>query len=163
MKNKFLSITIKIVIIFAVLALGVFAWIMYSNAKDDNQKDKNDKLEKEIDYLDTKLTSLINSLNGIQLENYKVSISKIQEEEEESNSGESQEKNSEKSSKEQEEEGTNTKETKITRIEKELTEVEAEPNWEWIQGETEVFYSVWATIVLDLYDIDAEPRKNCRV
>lgn len=163
MKNNVFNIIIKIAILIAVIALGVFAWIMYSNAKEDNQNDKKDKIEKEIEYLDAKLTSLINALNGIQLENYKVTISKIQEEEEESNSGESQQENSEKSGKEQEEEGTSSKETKITKVEMELTAEEKEANWEWIQGETEVFYSVWATIVLDLYDIDTEPRKNCRI
>lgn len=163
MKNNVFSIIIKIAILLAVIAVGIFAWIMYSNAKEDNQNDKKDKIEKEIEYLDAKLTSLINELNGIHLENYKVTISKIQEEEEESNSGESQQENSEKSGKEQEEEGSSNKETKITKVELELTAAQKEANWEWIQGETEVFYSVWATIVLDLYNIDTEPRKDCRI
>ena len=158
MKNNVFNIIIKIAVLLAVIAIGIFAWIIYSNAKSDNQKDRNDKIEKEIQFLDSKLTSLINSLNGIQLENYKVSISKIQEEEEESNSGESQEKNSEKSGEKEEEEGTSNKETKITKVEQELTGTQKETNWDWIKGEAEVFYSVWATIVLDLYDTDAEPR-----
>lgn len=163
MKNNVFNIIIKIVIFLAIIAIGVFSWIMYSNAKEDSKKDKDDKIEKEIEYLDAKLTSLINALNGIQLENYKVSINKIQEEEEESNSGESQEKNSEKSGEKEEEEGTSNKETKITKVEQELTGIQKETNWDWIKGEAEVFYSVWATIVLDLYDIDAQPRKNCRI
>lgn len=165
MKNKFGRIIIKLLITIAVIAIGVFASVLYSNAKGEEKKDKSQKIEKEIDYLDTKLTSIINSLNGIQLENYKISVNKVQEEEEESNSGESQEESGEKSGKEEEEQGTSnsSKEVKITKAEQELTEVGKEINWEKIQGDAEVFYSVWATIILDLYDIDIDSRKNCRI
>ena len=165
MKNKFVRITIKLLIAVSVIGIGIFASVLYSNAKGGDEKDKNEKIEKEIEYLDTKLTSIINSLNGIQLENYKIVANKVQEEEEESNSGESQEKNGEKSGQEEEEQGTSnsSKEVKITKAEQELTEVGNEVDWEKLQGETEVFYSVWATIILDLYNIDIESRKNCRI
>lgn len=160
MKSKFGKIVLRIFIALIIVTLGIFAWFMYSSADESSQEDKNEKLEKEIDYIDTKLTSLINSINGIQLENYKIVISKIQEKEDETNSGESQEDKSEKSGEEEQEESGNDSEMKITKVEQELTEVDSEKtNWDWIQGETEVFYSVWATIVLDLYDMDIEGGK----
>lgn len=62
MKNKFVSIIIKILIVAVVIALAIFSGYIYSNAESENSNE-TDKVEKEIDYLDTQITGLINKLN----------------------------------------------------------------------------------------------------
>lgn len=161
MKDRIVRIVIKAIIIIIVILACVFAAFIYSHSKEESQ-DTKDKVEEEIDYLDIKITSLINQLNGIQLENYQITIKKVQEEESKSDSTE--EKQSEEGTEEseqQEQEGTNSgKQTQITRMEKEQTvENVEEINWGAIQGEAEVFYSVWPSIVLDLYEIGVESNQ----
>lgn len=150
MKDKFISVLIKIIIIVVIAVILSLAFFLYSNAKTQNNK--NDKLQGEIEYLDTKITSLINYINGINLQNYKISVSKVEESQGKTNTDESEEG----SSKEEEDQGEeeSKQEKTITKMEMEQTVSDKEQiDWNWLQGETEVFYSVWATIVLDLYDI----------
>lgn len=61
MKNKFVNILVKILIVIIITGIGIFAFFIYSNAKEE--VGQNDKIESEIDYMDTKITNLINQLN----------------------------------------------------------------------------------------------------
>lgn len=150
MKDKFINIIIKIIIIVVIAIIIALGFFLYSNAKTG--KNQNEKLQAEIEYLDTKITSLINYINGINLQNYKISISKVEESQGNTNTDESEKESSKEEEDQGEEESKDEKE--ITKMEQEQTVSDAEEvNWNWIQGETEVFYSVWATIVLDLYDV----------
>ena len=158
MKNKKGSTILKILVIIAIAAICTFGFFIYSNETKDGQN-QSDKIEKEIDYLDTKLTGIINQLNGIELENYKLTITKIEEEENKNSSGSSNNESQKQSKEEGQEEENSQQETKISKMEQEVIKTEGETNWEWIQGETEVLYSVWPTIVLDMYDIDVESSK----
>lgn len=161
MGNKVVKLMIRVIFILLVIVVCIFAAFIYSNAKQDENGLK-DKIEEEIDYIDTKITSLINEINGLQLENYKVTITKVQEEESKSDTTskkESEEAN-EKSTQEEEEGTSSGQETEISRMEKEQTTEGAEQtNWKLIQQETEVFYSVWASILLDLYEAGIEANK----
>lgn len=161
MKNRITNFIIKIVIILFVIVACIFAAYIYSNAKQE-EGNTTDKVEEEIDYLDVKLTSLINNLNGIQLENYKISVTKIQEEESKSDTTEEKksEEGTEQSNQEEQEGSNNGQQTQITQMEKEQTvENTQEVNWGALQGDAEVFYSIWASIVLDLYEIGVESNK----
>lgn len=156
MKNKFVNLMTKLLVIIIIIIIAVFAFFIYSNAKEDNSQ--TNKIEEEIVYLDTKITNLINHINGIHLQNYKIVISKIEESEGETNSDTTQEKNNKQEGGNEEEESK--QQIKISKMEKEVTVNNSnQVNWEWIQGETEVFYSVWATIVLDLYEIGISSEK----
>ena len=108
------SIMTKVLVILVIIAIAVFAIFIYSNAKEEDV-DKGEKIEKEIDYMDTKISSLINEFNAINLENYKIQINKI-EEEETSNSDSSEKKGSEKEEGQNEE--ASKQETTITKMEK---------------------------------------------
>lgn len=161
MKNKTINLIIKAIIIVMVILVCVFVAFMYLNTKKDEQ-DINDKIEEEIDYLDIKITSLINRINGIQLENYKVAITKIQEEETKTDSSEEKpsEEGKEASNQEDQEGSTSGQETEITKMEKKQTaEKVGETNWELLQGEVEVFYTVWASVLLDIYETGVESDK----
>lgn len=156
MKNKFISVMIKLVVVLVIILAIIFAVFIVSNAKEDNKQ--ADKIEKEITYLDTKIINLINNLNNIKLENYKITITKVKQEDS-GNSGESKEKSgTEEESKETE---TSKEEQEITKVEQEIvtTGNTEEVNWEWLKGETQILYSSWGTIVLDFYDIRVSSDK----
>ena len=159
MKNKIVSIMMKILIILVAIAVIVLTVFVYSNAKQ-KETSKTDKVEEEIDYLETKITGLINHLNEIHLENYRIGISKVQEEEGESKANTNEEKSNEKSEEEQDEGDTSEQAKTITKMEREIIfEGTKEINWEWIQGQAEVLYSVWPVAVLDLYDVGIKGEK----
>lgn len=84
---KFINFIIKAIFVIVIILAVVFGFFVYSNANGDQKS--NEKIEKEIDYLDTKIISLINKLNNINLENYKITVSTIQEEGESSGEGSS--------------------------------------------------------------------------
>lgn len=164
---------IKIIVIIMLILACLFGIFIYSNAKEEPNLEE-DKVAEEITYLNTKLTTIMNKINGIQIENYKLVVTKIQKDtgssssgeekgkgKSEENSGESSEKNSKTNGKDSEEsENTDEKEQTITRMEKEQTlENSKEVNWEWIQGETEIIYSVWPTVVLDLSKTNIDSNK----
>lgn len=150
------NIITKILIILIIITFCILGFFIYGEAKDD--KEEIDKIEGELEYLDIKITNLINSLNGIKLENYKISISKTQESEGNKNSGSTEK---ESSKKEEDQEGDESKqETEITKMEEEQIASESEQvNWNFLQGETEILYSAWSTIVLDLYNKGANSEQ----
>ncbi len=155
MKNAMLKVSVT----FIVVIIAIFAGLMYASANQET--DKTSVIEQEIMYMDSKLTMLVNLMNNIELQNYQVAVTKIEEEESETSSKEqekTQEKQSEEDSGENSEE--NKQESQLSRMEQALISVdEGETNWEMIQGEAEVFYSSWATIVLNLNDIGVSNEK----
>ncbi len=150
------NIITKILIIIMIVVSCAVGYFLYSKSKKDTNE--TNKLEEEIGYLDIKITNLLNELNGIKLENYKVSISKTQESEGNTNSGSSEK---ESSKKEEEQESDESKqETTITKMEEEQIGTESnQVNWTLMQGEIEVLYSAWSTIILDLYNEGASSEK----
>ncbi len=56
------NILIKALVVIAIVVALVLTFYIFSNAKE-NEQNKSQKIEKEIDYLDGKITNLINELN----------------------------------------------------------------------------------------------------
>lgn len=159
MGNKFINIISKVIIFIAVVFSIVLIFAVYSNANESEKEDG--KIEEEIRYLDNKLLTIINYLNNINLQNYKMSLTKIEAESNSSGSnqkGGKEEGGNEKGGSEDSssKNGANNEETAITKMEREtiVTEDKKETDWETIEGETEILYSSWAPIVLDLYKIN---------
>lgn len=152
MSNKFLNNLAKVVITLAIIAGIVFAFNIFSNA--ENTESIEEKDEEEVKYLDTKLLSLINYLNNIDLQNYKLVLTKIESESSESSSSSKKEqKNNEQE--DSTENGTDEKEKTLSKMEQEtIITNEGEVNWKTIEGEIEVLSAIWPTIVLDLYKLD---------
>lgn len=152
MSNKFLNNLAKIIIVIAIIVGIVFAFNILSSA--ENTESITEKNEEEIRYLDTKLLSLINYLNNIDLQNYKVTLTKV---ESESSSSSSSSKKEQKNNEQEDsaENGTDKGETTLTKMEKEtIVSNEGEVDWKTIEGELELIYSTWPTIVLDLYKVN---------
>ena len=77
MNNKFMNTIMKIIVIVAMIVGAIFIALIF--AKPSQAINQKEKIDKEVIYLDTKILMLINSLNNINLQNYQVSMSKIEE------------------------------------------------------------------------------------
>lgn len=155
MSNKFLNNFAKIIIVLAIITGIIFAFTIFSNAENiGNTEEKN---EEEIKYLDTKLLSLINYFNNIDLQNYRLVLTKIESESSESSSASKKEqKNNEQE--DSTENGTDEKEKTLSKLEQEtIVTNKGEVNWKTIEGELEVLSATWPTIVLDLHQLDINP------
>ncbi len=150
MGNKFLNTTSKIIIILAIISGIIFTFSILSNAKESpNQTNRN---KEEISYLDTKLLSLINYLNNIDLQNYKVVLSKVETTSSSSNSSEKEQQSNDQE--DSAESGTDSKEKTLSKMEQEtIIKEDQEVDWKSIEGELEILCSTWSSIVLDLYDL----------
>lgn len=158
MKNKFISIIVKVVVVLAIILTGVFSVFIYTNAKEGTEK--NDKIEEELDHLDSKIINILNSLNNIKLQNYKISVSKIEEAKSETMGGSSKEESNSEGTEGEKDEEQGKEETKVTKMEEELVGgAEGETNWELVKKETEMLYSIWASVVLDLNGLGIESEK----
>lgn len=152
MSNKFLNNFAKIIISLAIISGIIFAFTIFSNA--ENTESTEEKNEEEVKYLDTKLLSLINYLNNIDLQNYRLVQTKIESESSESSSSSKKEqKNNEQE--DSTENGTDEKEKTLSKMEQEtIVTNKGEVNWDTIEGELEVLSATWPTIVLDLYKLE---------
>lgn len=154
MSNKFINTITKVIVVIAIILGIIFIAAIFFSSKDAaSQTQKN---EEQIRYLDTKLLSLINYLNNIELQNYKVTLTKV---EAKNNSAGSSSKEEEKGSGQEanSNDGTNInkEETEISKMEEDTVVTnEGKTDWETIEGELELLYSTWPTIVLDLYNIN---------
>ena len=155
MSSKFIntlakSITIIVIIVGLIIIASIF---MNTQGKQNDTTEKN---EEQIKYLDTKLISLMNSLNNIQLQNYKVTLAKI---EAKSNAQGSSTKNEDQGNGDEDkgQSGSNKEETEISKLEEESivgNVEEQKTDWKTIESELELLYTTWPTIVLDLQNIN---------
>lgn len=117
MKNKFISGMVKVVVVLAVILTGVFSVFIYTNAKEGTEK--NDKIEEELDHLEAKVVNVLNSLNNIKLQNYKISVTKIEEAKSETMGGSSEEQSNSEGTEGEKDEEQGKEEAKVTRMEQE--------------------------------------------
>lgn len=155
MSSKFINTLAKAITI-AIIGVGlIFIASIFLNTqgKETSETEKN---EEQIKYLDSKFVSLINALNNIQLQNYRITLTKI---EAKSNATSGSSSKNEKQGNEEEDKGqsgSNKEETKISKLEEEsivINDEQKEPDWNTIESELELLYSTWPTIVLDLQNI----------
>lgn len=166
MNNKFMNTIMKIIVIVAMIVGAIFIALIF--AKPSQAINQKEKIDKEVIYLDTKILMLINSLNNINLQNYQVSMSKIEEKnssnEEQSGSssgnkesmgGMEEEASSESSKTTGTEKSNNEEKITVTKMELEGgNSGNSEPNWKNMQSEAEMLLQAWSTIILDLYKTD---------
>lgn len=148
--------------IILLIVLVILALTVYTSAKQDNDKDEKEKVVSEIRYLDTKLVDLFNNMNNIEMRNYKIYTTKIEESRSaettgggnsSSESGQNSEGASSDSSSSSE--GSNT-DTTNTGENYEMTESgiltsSRDIDWTACKNEVELIYTSISTITLDLY------------
>ncbi len=146
--------------IILLIVLVILALTVYTSATQDNSKDEKEKAVSEIRYLDTKLVDLFNNMNNIEMRNYKIYTTKI----EESRSAETTGGGNSSSESGQNSKGTNSDSSSssggsnTTNTEKnyEMTESgiltsSRDIDWTACKNEVELIYTSISTITLDLY------------
>lgn len=147
--------------------------------KQSEEEISKEKINQELQYLDTKFVSLMNMLNNVSFTNYKVTSEDIKEEknkgkESSSNSGQDSKSSSEGESSSDSEAGgesnsnsssdsesggeagssDNKQENKIFKLtEDNILSLDSSSNiqWDLIKSEIENLYSIWTTITIDMH------------
>ena len=166
-------------LILSAIVIVILIFFLVKNANNANKKVDNDKIVSEIKYMDNRLTSLLNSVNNISLENYKLSVTKTstKNNSSSSSSGEQEQSNTaEQGNQESQEgqgesnEGENSSSSNINGNDSSTSTSNPEQyglkgegiltgdskiDWETIKNEVEILYSIMPTITLDLYNANA--------
>ena len=151
MKNSLKQI---LLILFTFLVLFIL-----TGCNNDNKEGLLDeKVYNEIAYLDSKIVSMINSINNISFQNYRVSTEEIKLDKDSGQSGEQATTSQEPGQKDKGEQGESQEEgSKSEMVNKSemsyssiLNGQNSEVNWDLIRSDIEVLHSTWNTIVLDL-------------
>lgn len=158
---KQLKIIFGILIVIALIVTIVLL-VKFNNKNSSN----NDKPISEVMYLDSELTEMINSINNVSTENYKISVSKLsttQESSQSSSEGSSDESSSEEESSEQSQNTQSSDESSQTQNSSnsgEQYELEENgilnnsstiPEWDELKSKVENLYSLIPTTTLDFY------------
>lgn len=169
MEEKFF----KRIIVVILMIFIVFTLTGCSEKKSEEELSK-EKIDQELQYLDTKFVSIMNMLNNISFTNYKVTSENVKEEndkskESSSGSGQDSESSSEgessSDSKSGEEsnsssgsesggEADNKQENKIYKLTEEnilSLDSNSDIQWDLIKSEIENLYSIWTTIAIDMH------------
>lgn len=178
-KEKFFKSTILIILI-----IFVFFSLTGCGKKQSEEELSKQKLDQEIQYLDTKFVSLMNMLNNISFSNYKVTSEEVKEEKDESkgntsesgqgdskssseggasseSGGESGSNSGPESQSESDEEsssGDNKEKNKIFKLtEDNILSLDSNTDigWDLIKSEIENLYSIWTTITIDMHTAGA--------
>jgi len=140
--------------------------------KDNNADDKlNTKVASEIEFFDSKIVDMLNNLNNISFQNYRLTTKKVQLTEQsenteasggqtagsgEQNSGTQSQDNGQQSS--QSETKTETSDTSIETTEmiagNILTNNQDDINWNLVKTEIELINTSWSVILYDLYKMN---------
>ena len=168
----------KIAYIILVAIIVVLFYAIYVNASKNNQIDQKQKTLTEIEWIESKIINLCNTMNNISFENYKLEVSKKGEEEskksnngEESTSGGGSESDSEEANSNKESSDTgdssgssssgsdtniSSKEEvkKFELINQNVLTASDEINWNNVKSEVETLYTSIPSITLDLYQVN---------
>lgn len=175
-KNEFALLILVVIMIFFTISLTG------CNNNTVNE-DRKSKIIQELDYLDTKIVSILNKLNNISLENYTITSEEISLGEESSNgksstssgggnsSGGSSSQGGESSGEQKESSSqsaasSDTEKSNVTTTKMEpKTVLDSEQNnidWKTIKSEIEIVNEAWAVVILDLssFNINNEDILN---
>lgn len=168
MRNKAIKI---------MLYLGIFSILILSLAgcdKSNDSKELEEKINAELSYLDTKLVTMLNKINGISYENYVVKADEITTKSQSSegssgsqssSGGESSEEggksnsSSEGTSSGNSSSGGDSEESSKNSVKysmegNEILLKERTPDWNTVKAEIEKLYCSWSTVMLDLYKVN---------
>ena len=155
--------------IILAIVLVVLALTVYTSATQNNEQDGKEKAISEIRYLDTKLVDLFNNMNNIEIRNYQIYTTKIEESRSAQNSGGgSSDKSSNSDSSNNASSGSDntSTESNSNQAQTENTnknyEMQAagilttnrDIDWTSCKNESELIYTSISTITLDLYRLN---------
>ena len=158
----------RIAYVFLIIIIAVLAVILYNNESKGNENNTKEKGFSEIEFIETKLVSLLNNMNNIETRNYTISVSEITNkskgEDSQNSASDGQNSQSEGSSQETGSGGDSSSNSDTGGSEQNgkkfdlqtsgvLTSSD-EIDWNSIKSEIEILYSSIPTITLDLYQLN---------
>lgn len=158
----------RIAYVFLIIIIAILAVILYNNESKGNEENTKEKGFSEMEFIETKLVSLLNNMNNIETRNYTISVSEITKKSKGENSqnsaSDSQNAQSEGSSEETGSGGdsgsnsdTGGSEQNGKKFDLKTSGVltsSDEIDWNNIKSEIEILYSSIPTITLDLYQLN---------
>ena len=157
---------VGVVLILLILLMVFGGYYIYSSNHSQNATDiLKEKADLEISYLDTTIISMMNKLNNISYENYRIVEEAVPREDSntQTTSGDGQSGDSQKSGSSggsgggedaSSEESSNT----ITNMNMNYSSILVNPNrkidWDQIKKETEKMYQTWNTVLIDLNSLN---------
>lgn len=149
--------------VLTVLLISMLLFLTGCNTQTNTQEKLSGKLDAQIQYLETEFTRMLNNINNISTQNYKVTTQKISSPDLKSESGENsggakkgeQTSKSQNSSSESEESQSDSSNIDIMQMEQNSILSRSEKvDWETIKFDIEHIQDNWNTIILDLYKIN---------
>lgn len=152
----------NIFVVFTIISIIT----MTGCSKNDDKENLKDKVNEELNYLDTHIISMANNLNNISLENYKITSESVEVEEKSKkmstgNTGGSQETatgqtGEESSGQSQSSQNSENNNINTTKMEKNaiLDSNQDDIDWKAIKYEIENINQTWSVILLDLYSLN---------
>lgn len=138
------------------LAFVILLLLALTGCSINEEKSSNEKITQEISYIDKKIISILNDLNNISLENYKIERTEISLTEETSSGGESQGENKKAGSSNSEEQQNKKQNNNIVATELSdtniLTTSNNEIEWNRIKKDIELVSMSWNSALMDLYN-----------
>ena len=151
------------VLLFCTIFIILFFLTGCTNNKKDDKELKMEKIDKELGLLDNKIITIINNLNNISYDNYKViaeeeteNLEEPQNEGSETNSSKNDSSGDNEKSNEKDKSSTSEQSGKIFKMEEQsiLLDNDAEIKWEENLKNIENIYAIWPTILLDLKSLN---------
>lgn len=152
----------NIFVVFTIISIIT----MTGCSKNDDKENLKDKINEELNYLDTHIISMANNLNNISLENYKITSESVEVEEkskkvstgntggsQETATGQTGEESSGQSQSSQNSENNNINTTKME--ENAILDSDQDDiDWKTMKYEIENINQTWSVILLDLYSLN---------
>ncbi len=164
MKNKKIKITFLCILVILLAASIIFILLNY-NKSDETAKLK-DKINSQMKYLDYEIVAMINSLNNIQEESYKIMTEELdnqksgEESEQKNQSSQSSSGGSDSSGGSSNSGFSGSSSTKsyknYTMVPQNLLNRDESINWDNLQNSITTLYTTWTTIMLDLYKVNVK-------
>lgn len=162
LKNKYLMVGIIVILIFSLTGCSI--------KQNYSEEDITNKVNSEIDYLDTQLLGMLNRLNNISFQKYLVVSEQITNDSSSTSSESSGESSSQESSNSssgesseggKSSEGEESSSSERSSESEDSTKYSMQPNnilnrtnvlqWESFNTDIENLYNAWSTITIDLY------------
>ena len=158
------------IILYVVLFIAFILLILtiYTSATQNNTEDGKEKTLSEVEYLEVKLEDLFCKINNVEIRNYKIYTTEIEESQSKSegssssaeqNSSSENTSTSNSSSSQSEMENSTTNQDKTTTEAYEMIETGVltrteDIDWKTIKNQLELIYTSISTITLDFYNLN---------
>ena len=127
---------VTIIILFTIIILSIGGYFLYSKAKSNEGNSLNtlkSKCISELEYLNAEIIEIMNGLNNISYENFKITNKEVEVSEEESNTI-----------------LENSIDSSVVEFQNIITQDKDKVDWQRIKGRVENMYTSWTTILIDL-------------